>query len=102
MQATKRYGFLIGLPAVALAVVAAFQEPTWPSVGQVVFWALLLVAAELLPVALGYSTSITMGFPVLLAAAILFDPLVAMSIAAIGNFDSREIRREIPLYRAVF
>jgi signal transduction histidine kinase len=37
-----------------------------------------------------------------LATAILFHPLVAMTIAAVGYFDSREFRREIPPHRAVF
>ena len=45
-----------------------------------------------------------MGFPIHLALAILFadEPWVAMTIAGIASFDQREIRREIPLHRALF
>lgn len=43
-----------------------------------------------------------MGFPILLAIAILYPPSIAMSVAGIGYLDVREIRRTLPLYRALF
>ena len=43
-----------------------------------------------------------MGFPILIAAEILFPPASAMLIAGLAAFDMREIRREIPVWRALF
>ena len=89
---------------VDLALLARFlvAGPDLPPVPTLIFWAVLLAIAELLPVTLGFQTSITMGFPILFAAAILFDPPIAMAIAGVGYFDNRELRRTIPLHRALF
>jgi signal transduction histidine kinase len=43
-----------------------------------------------------------MAFSLVIAVAIFFEPLPAMVISGLGAFDMREIRREIPLWRAVF
>ncbi|MPZ69432.1 MAG: hypothetical protein GEU71_07870 [Actinobacteria bacterium] len=66
------------------------------------FWLILLLIAELLPVSLGFETRVTMAFPILIAVSILFNPLEGMAMAALGEFDLREFRREIPLWRAFF
>lgn len=75
-----------------------------PGIGQFAFWIALVAAAELLPVSLGYESQITMGFPIHLAVAILYrsQPWVPMLIVGIGSIDTREIRGEIPLWRALF
>lgn len=66
------------------------------------FWISLLAAAELLPVSLGFHTRVTMSFPITVAIAALFHPAVAMSITGIGALDTRELRRDIPLWRSLF
>lgn len=43
-----------------------------------------------------------MGFPIHIATEILFSPVAAMLIAGLSAFDMREIRREIPVWRALF
>ncbi|HZK50934.1 MAG TPA: hypothetical protein VFD47_05165, partial [Actinomycetota bacterium] len=91
---------------IALSVglmVLSFQSLTQPFPGfsTIVFWVALLVGAELLPVSLGFQSQVTMAFPLVLAIAIVFEPGVAMPIAALGAFDAREIRREIPLWHAL-
>jgi signal transduction histidine kinase len=75
-----------------------------PAISTYIFWIALLTAVELLPVSLGFGTEVTMSFPIYLALAILFrDQMwVPMAIAAIGSTDPRELRREIPLWRALF
>jgi signal transduction histidine kinase len=75
---------------------------TLPGPSTILFWAGFAAVAELLPVALGYETRLTMIFPILLAVAILYQPFPAMVIAGLGAFDMREIKREIPLWRALF
>ncbi len=66
------------------------------------FWVALLLAAELLPVSLGFDTRVTMSLPIMIAIALLFEPAIAMTMAALGAFDGREFRGEIPLWRSVF
>lgn len=75
-----------------------------PEILVFLFWIGFLAAIDLLPVTLGYGTEVTMSFPIHLALAITFrnQPWVPMTIAAVGAFDLRELKREIPLYRALF
>ena len=102
MTAIKAYAWTAVLVTAALTGLAFYAfEPTLP-VGEILFWAVLLAAAELLPVTLGFETRVTMGFPIMIAAAIIYEPPVAMVIAGLGSFDSRELRRDLPLHRAVF
>ncbi|MGH2825467.1 MAG: sensor histidine kinase [Actinomycetota bacterium] len=101
----KRSQFLAYLTAMGAAslIVYFFQAGSQlDSVDHIVFWICLLAAAELLPVTLGFETRITMGFPVALAIAVSFNPLSSMLIVGLGNFDIRELKREIPLHQAVF
>lgn len=90
---------------ITLALLVALFEARpdrLPEISTLLFWIGLLAIAEILPVALGFEARITMGFPVLLAAAIVLDPAGAMIVAGIGSFDSRELNRSIALHRALF
>jgi signal transduction histidine kinase len=105
MDKTKAYSWTVFVATAALlAYLIATDDLDPPGIGTFLFWIGLLAAVDLLPVTLGYGTEVTMGFPIHLALAILFagEPWVAMVIAGIASFDQREIRREIPLHRALF
>jgi signal transduction histidine kinase len=69
---------------------------------KILFWFLLLASVQILPVSLGFGSEVTMGFPIHLALAMLFDPWIAMAIAGAAAFDIREFRRQIPIHRALF
>jgi signal transduction histidine kinase len=93
----------------AWALVGAAAAGVWllpsgetPPLSTFLFWIALLIAVELLPVSLDFESQVTMGFPILLAAAMLFPPWAAMAIAGIGSIDPREVRREIKLHHALF
>ena len=73
-----------------------------PGVPAFIFWIALLLAAEVLPVSLGLQARVTMSFPITVAIAVLFEPGVAMAIAAVGAFDGREFKRELPVWLALF
>ena len=65
----------------------------------------LLAAVELLPVSLGFGSEVTMGFPIHLAVAIIFSQYTdgyRSSSPASAPLDMRELRGEIPLWRAAF
>lgn len=102
MRRGKLLGWLVSIGA-AIALIAAWQQAVDPpGVSTFLFWIVLLSAAEVLPVSLGFQTRVTMSFPITIALAALFDPAVAMTIAAIGAFDTREFKGDIPLWRALF
>jgi signal transduction histidine kinase len=86
----------------AAIIVFNWSGTEFPAVSTAIFWIGLLVVAEALPVSLGFHTQVSMAFPVALAVALLFDPVAAMVILGIGNFDTRELKREIPLSHSVF
>src|SRR5918994_1589895 len=103
MDRLKIYSWVVvALAAAVLAALLVADPSGFPGLPMFVFWVGALVIAELLPVTLGFETRITMGYPILLAVAILFEPGPTMVIAGLGSLDTRELRTEIPVYRALF
>ena len=102
MSRIKAYAWAVIASALAIAGFSYLRFDGPFLVGQVIFWCLLVAVAELLPVATGFQTRLTMGFPILIAAAIIYEPALAMTIAGVGSFDGREFRRDLPLHRALF
>ncbi len=43
-----------------------------------------------------------MSFPIALAIVLLFEPAIAMLMLGLGNFDARELRREISFSQSIF
>ena len=102
MDAYAKYAWSTVAVALIAFGLALQQGDNAPPLATFIFWTLLLIAAELLPVSLAFESSITMSFPLVLALVILFPPWVGMAIAGLGSLDPREFRREIPLHRALF
>src|SRR5918992_383332 len=103
MNASKLYAWsVVATTAAIMAGLLVNPDLGEEPLAAVVFWIILLVAVDLLPVSLGYDSEVMMGIPILLAVALLFPPLSAMIIAGLGAADLREFRREIPLFRALF
>jgi signal transduction histidine kinase len=65
-------------------------------------WLIVVALADLMPVPIWGSVELMMSFPVLLASAFVFPPYVVGFLAFVGSVDVREVRREIPLGRALF
>ena len=102
MKRSKLLAYLTVTAAASMFVYFFQTGSGFAPVDQIAFWICLLAAAELLPVTLGFETRITMGFPIALAIAVSFTPLTSMLIVGLGNFDIRELKREIPLHQALF
>lgn len=102
MQRGQLLGWTVAAGAATALMVAWQDAGDVPSLAAFLFWIVLLSAAEVLPVSLGFQTRVTMSFPITIAIAVLFDPAVAMTMAAIGAFDAREMRGVIPLWRSLF
>ncbi len=65
-------------------------------------WAATVAAVDLVPVRVWGSVSVSMSFPVTLAAGMIFLPTEAALIAFIGSFDPRELKRGVSLAKSVF
>jgi signal transduction histidine kinase len=102
MKRAEIFAWLVVLAAAAALGAASATSFVIPSLATFIFWLTLRILADLLPVALGFGSEVTMAFPLMVAIAIVFDPPVAMVIAGLGALDQREFRGEIPLWRSLF
>jgi diguanylate cyclase (GGDEF)-like protein len=91
--------FAIAAAAFGLGLVA---HPTALLKPEYLLWVALVATAELLPVPVWREARLDLSFPLSVAAAILFPPVVAGSIAFVGACDIREFRGQIPVLRALF
>jgi signal transduction histidine kinase len=65
-------------------------------------WAAIVATVDLVPVRVWGSVSVSMSFPVALAAGMIFLPTEAAVIAFVGSFDPRELRGEVSLAKSLF
>jgi signal transduction histidine kinase len=104
MQTSRLFAWAVVLVTAALIGFSLATTTEWPHPAVLLFWVVVLAAAELLPVSLGFGTQATMAFPIYLALAILFrdEPGIAMGIATLGAVDVREFTRRHPLHKSLF
>lgn len=69
---------------------------------ELALWAILVAAVDLVPIRVWGSVSVSMSFPVTLAAGMLFLPTEAALISFLGSFDPRELRGEVSLAKSIF
>jgi signal transduction histidine kinase len=69
---------------------------------DLVAWIAIIAAVELIPVPMWRSTHISIGFPLLMVVAYLYQPPAAGLVALLAASDPRELRREVSLIRALF
>jgi signal transduction histidine kinase len=113
-KATKASRHLEDLPTrlflwLASVVVLAFAMPGAARLlrGQeplleLSLWAAIVAAVDLAPVRVWKSVSVSMSFPVTLAAGMIFLPTEAALISFLGSFDPRELHGEVTLAKSVF
>jgi signal transduction histidine kinase len=68
----------------------------------IVFWTAILAIVELLPVPAWKSVQLSIGGPLFMAAAFIYSPAIAGTIALLGCSDPREIKREVTPLHALF
>jgi signal transduction histidine kinase len=85
-----------------LLVLADLDSFTWELVGQLLLWAAAVSLVELIPLPAWRGVHLSLSFPLLMALAIVHDPLVAGVTAFVGSVDPREFRREVTILRAIF
>jgi signal transduction histidine kinase len=91
------------LPTFALGAYLISQDPSpfedgWP----LVVWAVVIGLVELLPVPAWRGLTISVGFPLMMVVAFLYQPAAAAAVALVGASDPREFQREVSVLRALF
>ena len=69
---------------------------------QLGLWAAIVAAVDLVPIRVWGSVSVSMSFPVTLAAGMIFLPTEAALVAFIGSFDPRELKGGVSLAKSIF
>ena len=94
---------LITVVPLALFVAEAFHTaPDEFLDWRILVWAAACAIVDLLPVRGSSDLGFSLSFPIGLAAALIYPPAVAAVIAFLGAADMREIRRELPLLKALY
>jgi signal transduction histidine kinase len=102
----KVVGFELAIiiPTVLLGGILIAQDPAafrdWKL--ELIFWAGLIGLVELLPVPAWRGLTISVGFPLMMVVAFLYDPAAAAAVALVGASDPREFQREVTFLRALF
>src|SRR5262249_30091310 len=81
---------------------AAAADPQQFANAALLLWALAVAAMDLMPVEGPATASLSLSFPILLAVAMIYSAAVAGAVAFVGSIDQRELRREMPILKAVF
>jgi signal transduction histidine kinase len=101
--ATRIYLWAVAVGVVALAspgVQRLASDDT--RILELGLWALVVAAVDLAPISVWRSVSVSVSFPVSLAAGMLFLPTEAALVAFLGSFDPRELRGEVSLAKSLF
>jgi signal transduction histidine kinase len=89
---------ILGL-GVSLSSSWSVAVSRWP---VLLLWAGVVAVADLLPVRLWGSVSLSMSLPIALAAAMVLTAPEAGLVAFLGSIDPREFRRQISVSRGIF
>lgn len=92
----------VGAPVLAYLAVALPGERQELLRTDVLLFALAVAVVDLIPVPGWGGLQLSLSFPILLGAAIVFPPPVAAAVAFVGSADPRELRREMPVLLALF
>jgi signal transduction histidine kinase len=96
------FELLVIVPTLLGGGLLVAQDPAAFRDWELFFWAGLIGLVELLPVPAWRGLTISVGFPLLMVVAFLYDPAAAAAVALVGASDPREFKREVTLLRALF
>lgn len=95
------YEWAVSLSTLALLTVLLAGGELTSIRPEVFAWILLVALVELRPVPL-WSLQVSVGYPVLLTVAFLYQPAIAGAVAMLSCCDPRELRGEVHLAQAMF
>jgi signal transduction histidine kinase len=92
----------IAAPVIAWIVWTLMHDGASGSVQSIVLWIALVAIVDLLPIPAWGGLVVSLSFPVLVAASLVYPPAIAGTIALLGSSDVREFRRELRPLKAIF
>jgi diguanylate cyclase (GGDEF)-like protein len=96
------YQLAVVIPTVSFLAVQLTQGSGVLWHPSILVWAAGVAAVDLMPVPAAGGLYLSLSFPILLAAAMIYPPPVAGLLALVGSLDPRELRRSIPVLKALF
>ncbi len=69
---------------------------------DLLIWVVVVGVVDLVPVPFWRGVQVSIGFPLLLAVGMIYDPAAAALVAVVGSVDPRELKREVTVLRALF
>lgn len=100
--ASRLLQILVSVPVVVYLALALPPHREDLLQVSVLLFALAVAVVDLIPVPGWGGLQLSLSFPILLGAAIVFPPPVAAAIAFVGSADPRELRRQMSALRALF
>src|SRR2546426_12411200 len=98
---TRVYELLVALPLLAWFAFEIHADHRQFLHPQLLLWVVAIAIVDLMPVATGVDLRFSLSFPLQLAVALIYLPPAAGLVAFLGTSDSRELRRELPLAKAL-
>jgi diguanylate cyclase (GGDEF)-like protein len=98
----KLYELTIVLPLIVWIIAEYIRDGHRFSDPMLILWVAAIAVVDLLPVPTGMGLRFSLSFPLQLAVALIYPPAVAATVALLGTSDPRELRRELPLLKALF
>jgi signal transduction histidine kinase len=100
--ATAVYQVVIVMPVMLLLLQGVYRYASGFKQPALILWVVAIAAVDVMPVPAWNGLHMLLTFPIRLSVAILYPPYVAAAVAFVGSLDPREIKREIPVLRALF
>ena len=100
----RAYFVVFSVPVLVFLSTSAPSAWRSSSLGlsDIAAWLLVVVVADLAPVPVWRTVTLSMSLPVTLAAGMLYPPPIAGLIALLGSLDLREFRGQLPPDRALY
>ena len=92
---------LIGGTLVFLLHGAATGQVNFRDTPELLFWVVVVAAVGLMPVPAWRGLRFGVDLPVIVAVAILYQPITAGWILFVGLFDERELKRQMPIMNSL-
>jgi signal transduction histidine kinase len=92
----------IAAPVIAWIVWTLVRDGFPAPLAAVVLWIALVAIVDLLPIPAWGGLVVSLSFPVLVAAGLVYPPAIAGAIGLLGSSDVREFRRALRPLKAVF
>ncbi len=100
--AVKLYEMIVVLPLLAWITTEWVRGASGFTDPMLLLWIVSIATVDLLPVPTGMGLRFSLSFPLQLAIAMIYAPPIAGAVAFLGTSDPRELRREIPILKALF